>query len=215
MSSSRYDLRSHFTVSPPSKSQTFDAVVDELADSFWDAKNDPVPVQVIDTLYWGSERALKTSFLQDQHIQVVINIGSKAPSTEQQHKLKEYYYIPLKDEETESLAPWIPSVLSWLEQAACKHQPTFIYCHRGQSRSAAFLCAYLMQQHQLSRDQAITLLKNKRTCCCMNDGFLHQLNEMDHQLDSIRFQRRCINYGLIYFVLLFLLVLLYWVRHTD
>ena len=45
----------------------------------------------------------------------------------------------------------------------------------GVSRSASFVIAYLIREHKMSFDEAISFVKQKRPCIFPNNGFIKQL----------------------------------------
>ncbi|KII89145.1 hypothetical protein PLICRDRAFT_40781 [Plicaturopsis crispa FD-325 SS-3] len=51
-----------------------------------------------------------------------------------------------------------------------------VHCVQGASRSATVLAAYLMRKHHISRSEAVSRLKAKRSLVKPNQGFLDQLD---------------------------------------
>jgi len=49
-----------------------------------------------------------------------------------------------------------------LKQMKSKHSPVFVHCHAGQSRSAAVVCKYLMQEEAISIAYAMKRITSKR-----------------------------------------------------
>lgn len=46
----------------------------------------------------------------------------------------------------------------------------------GESRSAAFVIAYLMQKYDLTPEEALSRIRESRPTCEPNNGFMEQLN---------------------------------------
>jgi dual specificity phosphatase 12 len=51
----------------------------------------------------------------------------------------------------------------------------------GKSRSATIIMAYLMNKYRISRDEALSQLREGRPVCGPNDGFMEQL-EIYHRM---------------------------------
>ncbi|KAF1823143.1 phosphatases II [Dissoconium aciculare CBS 342.82] len=51
----------------------------------------------------------------------------------------------------------------------------FVHCAMGVSRSATIVCAYLMWEGKCSTKEALEQLREGRSCCRPNDGFMKQL----------------------------------------
>lgn len=49
-----------------------------------------------------------------------------------------------------------------LRQMKSKHSPVLVHCHAGQSRSAAVVCKYLMQEEAVSLAYAMKRIASKR-----------------------------------------------------
>ena len=71
----------------------------------------------------------------------------------------------------ENLSKYFPSAIKFIKDALAGGGTVFVHCYAGVSRSAAILIAYLMQEHQLTMFQAMSLVKAKRSVAFPNPGF--------------------------------------------
>jgi dual specificity phosphatase 12 len=68
-----------------------------------------------------------------------------------------------------------------------------IHCQAGVSRSVTVLAACLMKSKKIKRDEALEIIKRKRSSIAPNDGFMEQLNlyyDLDFQVDSSHVEYR-------------------------
>jgi dual specificity phosphatase 12 len=54
----------------------------------------------------------------------------------------------------------------------------------GKSRSATIIMAYLMHKYRISRDEALSQLREGRPVCGPNDGFMEQLETYHRMLQA-------------------------------
>lgn len=54
-----------------------------------------------------------------------------------------------------------------------------IHCHAGVSRSATILAAYLIHKKQITADEAVKIIQEKRKRAKPNDAFMKQLKEYE------------------------------------
>ena len=54
----------------------------------------------------------------------------------------------------------------------------------GKSRSATLIIAYLMHKYHISRDEALSQLREGRPVCGPNDGFMEQLEVYQRMLQA-------------------------------
>ena len=59
-----------------------------------------------------------------------------------------------------------------------------VHCQAGMSRSATILASYLMKLKGLTSDEALTLLKSKRSKVSPNGGFLLQLKSYEKEIEQ-------------------------------
>ena len=59
-----------------------------------------------------------------------------------------------------------------------KDEKILFHCHSGVSRSATFAIAYLIKMYKLTKDEALNLVKSKRSIINPNYGFMKILDEI-------------------------------------
>ncbi|RXG68820.1 Protein phosphatase Slingshot [Armadillidium vulgare] len=89
------------------------------------------------------------------------------------------------DEKTELLRHW-DDTYKYINQVKDKGSKVLVHCKMGISRSASVVIAYAMKAHNLSLEDAIKLVKNKRTCIKPNQAFTSQLKIYQGILDASR-----------------------------
>lgn len=57
-------------------------------------------------------------------------------------------------------------------------------CQMGVSRSATFVCAYLMWKHNINSESALKWLREGRERASPNQGFMEQLDVYDSMLNA-------------------------------
>lgn len=97
-----------------------------------------------------------------------------------------YINIPLRDIPTENINAHFKKSNEFIKNAIDGGGKVFIHCICGVSRSATLLAAFLIQEYGMDFDGAINHLKNKREVVSPNLGFLDQLENFEHALQSER-----------------------------
>jgi hypothetical protein len=91
--------------------------------------------------------------------------------------VQEHHY-PIEDEDGESIQRAIAAMLPHVEEHTARGQRVLVHCWAGISRSASLVIAYLMKQHAVTADEALTRLRKKRPIVDPNDGFMAQLRAL-------------------------------------
>ena len=85
-------------------------------------------------------------------------------------------------------APPAPSI-EWLKRVVefitTQHQAgltVYVHCHNGVSRSGMVATAYLMHEHNWTRDEALAFVRSKRPSVWPNPGFMPLLTEWEQAL---------------------------------
>ncbi|KAK2590028.1 hypothetical protein QQS21_012294 [Conoideocrella luteorostrata] len=74
-----------------------------------------------------------------------------------------HLYIPCLDSSTMDLLPFMSDVCDFIEQHSCGDDTNvLVHCREGISRSASIVIAYLMRKHNMSLDEALAGVKEKR-----------------------------------------------------
>jgi len=86
-----------------------------------------------------------------------------------------YKVLNIEDDPDVDITGYLGDVFHFIHSCKEKNGRIFVHCKRGDSRSAAFVIAYLMKANQMSYENAFESVKVKRSCAQPNDGFKRQL----------------------------------------
>ncbi|KAF9553220.1 phosphatases II [Agrocybe pediades] len=89
------------------------------------------------------------------------------------------YKIPVGDEETVDLRPFLENVCSWIWEVLRGGGNVLVHCQQGISRSPAIIIAYLMRFHRMSYASASSYVLKTRACIKPNKGFVRTLQEWE------------------------------------
>jgi hypothetical protein len=86
------------------------------------------------------------------------------------------------------ILPLLNEINEFISTCIDNNQIILCHCIHGQSRSVSAIISYLMSIHggQYKLQEAINLIKLKRSCICINPGFLSQLYLLSLHLNDIR-----------------------------
>ena len=84
------------------------------------------------------------------------------------------FFLQVCDIPSEDLLSHFPRALSFIK-AGQGAGVVLVHCYHGKSRSAALVTAFLMAKYRLSVEEALALLKRKRSEVSPNPGFMAQL----------------------------------------
>lgn len=88
-----------------------------------------------------------------------------------------YLKVPVKDYETEQIAPYFRQAFDFIESA--RGSKILIHCVLGRSRSFAFLVMYIMKKYGLSFEKADEVVNERRFLGQINGGFVGQLLDFE------------------------------------
>jgi len=90
--------------------------------------------------------------------------------------------VILRDISNTNIIEHFPEVVSYIHTALSQNSPVLVHCHKGISRSATAVLAYLIWAQCLPLKAALELLRSKRPVVKPNLGFIRQL-ELWEQLE--------------------------------
>lgn len=136
--------------------------------------------QILDFLFLSGCNGLTTERLQKLNITAAVNCikGIKSKFTKDINLI----YIPVEDEETEDLVPYIKQVVDFIEEERKNGGKTLVYCGLGISRSVTFVLAYLMIYQKMNLIESYKFVQKRRSIICPNVGFFKQLIALEIQL---------------------------------
>jgi len=86
-----------------------------------------------------------------------------------------YLSVDLRDSIKEDISKEFDKVSDYIDLALRDNGKVLVHCIAGISRSASLVASYLINKKQLTFDETLQILKNKRTKIEPNDGFKKQL----------------------------------------
>jgi len=88
--------------------------------------------------------------------------------------------VEVDDVEDENLLEHLPATNRFIQQGLDGGGGVLVHCAMGKSRSATVVIAFLMQKHQITPSEALSHLRQARSICEPNHGFMKQLELFGH-----------------------------------
>lgn len=141
--------------------------------------------EIFPHVYLGSEwNASNLEELQKNGVGYILNVTKEIdnfyPGTFDYLNIRVY-----DDEKTELLKHW-DSTFRYIAQVKDRGSKVLVHCKMGISRSASVVIAYAMKAFNMSLEEALNLVKKKRTCIKPNQAFCTQLKTYEGILDASR-----------------------------
>lgn len=141
--------------------------------------------EIFPHVYLGSEwNASNLEELQNNGVGYILNVTKEIdnfyPGTFDYLNIRVY-----DDEKTELLKHW-DSTFKYIAQVKDRGSKVLVHCKMGISRSASVVIAYAMKAFNMSLEEALALVKKKRTCIKPNQAFCNQLKTYEGILDASR-----------------------------
>ncbi|KAK8402475.1 hypothetical protein O3P69_000709 [Scylla paramamosain] len=141
--------------------------------------------EIFPHVYLGSEwNASNLDELQCNGVGYILNVTKEIdnfyPGTFDYLNIRVY-----DDEKTELLRHW-DRTFRYITQVQEKNSKVLVHCKMGISRSASVVIAYAMKAFNMSLDEALALVKKKRSCIKPNQAFCNQLKTYEGILDASR-----------------------------
>ncbi|CAM9132727.1 unnamed protein product [Choristocarpus tenellus] len=133
--------------------------------------------------------------LQELGINRVLNVtppktmdpANGVPNFFEKDRTMTYKRVPIFDNRGEDLLQHFEACISFIEQGKF-YGSVLVHCHKGVSRSATVICAYLMRTRGLGTEKAMTYLRTRRSMVNPHEGFLEQLNLFQKKNEEERAQ---------------------------
>jgi len=91
----------------------------------------------------------------------------------------QYLTLDVEDSEEQNLIRVFPSAKAFIDSAIRDGGRVLVHCNGGISLSPAFVVMFAMQYYQLSWEDALHMVQNRRYCISPNGGFLTQIKEYE------------------------------------
>lgn len=96
-----------------------------------------------------------------------------------------YLRLPVFDNRGEDLLAHFEACSDFID-SRLSFGSVLIHCNKGVSRSASFVCAYLMRSRKLNFDEALSVVRAARPIAKPNDAFQAQLKRYENRIDEVR-----------------------------
>lgn len=136
---------------------------------------DPICSQILDFIYLGGKTVADDKYvLKQNNISHILNCAGSVCANKfpEEFTYKTFYLLDGVHQEISSL---FYEVIDFCEQARETSGKIFIHCQQGVSRSSALAICYLMWLHRWNFEKAFEFLKERRSVCSPNAGFITQL----------------------------------------
>ncbi|KAI6123460.1 phosphotyrosine protein [Pisolithus croceorrhizus] len=90
-----------------------------------------------------------------------------------------YLVLDVEDNEEQNVIRLFPEADQFIQQAMSQGGKVLVHCNGGISLSPAFVVMFVMRHCQLSWEDALRLVQNRRYCISPNGGFLTQIKEYE------------------------------------
>ncbi|GJE97202.1 phosphatases II [Phanerochaete sordida] len=90
-----------------------------------------------------------------------------------------YLVLDVQDSEEQNLIRLFPEANQFIEQAILQGGRVLVHCNGGISLSPSFVVMYVMQRLQITWEDALHMVQNRRYCISPNGGFLTQIKEYE------------------------------------
>jgi protein-tyrosine phosphatase len=119
--------------------------------------------QIINNLYLGSSfNAYSISELTNKKINVIINITEEIDNFHENNLSMTYYRFPIKDNNQDDISDIIEQTYDLIDEHLSKGDGILVHCFMGASRSATVIIYYLMKKYNITYEQALSYVSNKR-----------------------------------------------------
>jgi len=125
--------------------------------------------------------ALSNTILKKYKIEAVLTIIAGAKISYRSERNISHLIIYVQDLPQESIKQYFDKMVSWIRDKLSLSN-VLIHCMGGISRSSTAVIAYLLKEKQMTTDQALKLVQEKRPIAHPNCGFMRQLLNYEKRL---------------------------------
>ena len=129
--------------------------------------------EILPNLWLGNlDTTYDLEFLQDAkitHVLSILEIDHCSPAMAAKGVI--HMRIRMYDSDDEPIFNVFPTACKFIGDALKGGGAVYVHCLMGMSRSPTLVAAYLMKTHDMSAEEALTFLVERRPIVCPNDGF--------------------------------------------
>ena len=134
--------------------------------------------QILDNLWLGGcPSVCNRESLKERGIETVI-IAVYGATAAYPFDFK-YSKSNLKDVAEENIISEINKMIPEIHESLSENKGVLVSCVKGRSRSCSIVAAYLIKYHEMSTDEALAFIKNKRSQVSPNLGYIKQLRKFE------------------------------------
>ena len=114
----------------------------------------------------------------------IINVTNNISPTDQQYKIFDVLYFPLKDDEFYDILTAIQTTAFYINSLVTndKNKKILVHCSAGISRSSSIIIGYCMIYKKMKLLDAYNFVKSKKGNIAPNPGFMSQLIKLEKDL---------------------------------
>ncbi|KIM78531.1 hypothetical protein PILCRDRAFT_824434 [Piloderma croceum F 1598] len=139
--------------------------------------------EILPGLLLGPFQASKSlEILQGLHITHIVCIRDAKEAFSVKARFPDhfkYLVLDVEDNEEQNLIRLFPGAKAFIDQAISQGGRVLVHCNGGISLSPAFVVMFAMQHYNLSWEDALHMVQNRRYCISPNGGFLTQIKEYE------------------------------------
>lgn len=142
--------------------------------------------EIIPNLWLGNlDLTYDLEFLQEAkitHVLSILEIDHLTPAMAAKGVI--HMSIRMYDSDEEPIYNVFPTTSNFIEDALKKGGSVYVHCLMGISRSPTLVAAYLMKTRNISAEEALTFLVERRPIVSPNDGFRAALVQWEGRTGS-------------------------------
>jgi protein-tyrosine phosphatase len=143
---------------------------------------------ILPYLYLGNAYNARDYYeLNNKNVTMIVNCTQEFPNFFQYDLSIRYINIPILDENNVNIYQYFDVITEKIHEYHLNNpsHSILIHCYMGASRSVAIVCAYLIKYNNMTIDEAIQYIENRRPLINMNIDFYLQLLEYQVTNNSI------------------------------
>jgi len=117
--------------------------------------------EVVPGLFISSISCMSDDILEEQNIKNTISV-TKNPPKVNNDKINRMYIL-INDTHGENIDEYFDKAYDFIEKSLDKNEKVLVHCKIGMSRSATIIISYLMKKYNMTVDESLKYLKEKRS----------------------------------------------------
>ncbi|KAF8237203.1 phosphatases II [Tricholoma matsutake] len=168
---------------PPLNSEQIKSVIQGPGDIEWRYEMRRECQEILPGLWLGpfvASKSLET--LRSLNITHIVCIRDAKEAFSVRPRFQEHFHymtLDVEDNEEQNLIRLFPQAKVFIDKAILQGGRVLVHCNGGISLSPAFVVMFAMQYYQISWEDALHLVQNRRYCISPNGGFLTQIKEYE------------------------------------